>query len=258
MSDSKNTGETSGGNTTRGRHWCLTINNYTQEHIDLLQLCDKYTFQEELGSKNTRHLQCYVGWNHQRSFNAMKKKFPTAHIEKCKSIYASRKYCQKMKTRNGKIWTNIQTKEDLEDDLLEYELKDWQKHILDLIEKKPDKRKIHWFYEEKGGAGKTTLQKHISIHNQLAIGVSGAASDVKYAITEMKAAPKIVMWNLSRTQEGYVSYSGMEQVKDGYFFNTKYKCKQVIFNTPHVLVFANFEPDRTKLSADRWDVHVIH
>ena len=33
---------------------------------------------------------------------------------------------------------------------------------------------------------------------------------------------------------------------------SKYESKPVIRNSPHVIVFANFEPDKSALSEDRW------
>jgi len=31
-----------------------------------------------------------------------------------------------------------------------------------------------------------------------------------------------------------------------------------IYRTPHVVIFANFLPDKTKMSADRWDIHTLN
>lgn len=39
--------------------------------------------------------------------------------------------------------------------------------------------------------------------------------------------------------------------------STKYESTTFFFNKPIVLVFANFKPDRSKLSSDRWNVIVL-
>lgn len=55
----------------------------------------------------------------------------------------------------------------------------------------------------------------------------------------------------------YVSYSALEELKDGIFFSGKYESSMVMTNNLHIFVFANFEPDRSKLSKDRWEIHYV-
>ena len=49
----------------------------------------------------------------------------------------------------------------------------------------------------------------------------------------------------------------MEAIKNGCFFSGKYESGMVRFNSPHILVFANEPPERTKLSQDRWCVFAL-
>jgi hypothetical protein len=39
----------------------------------------------------------------------------------------------------------------------------WQTEIINLLKDKPDKRTIHWYWEDKGNVGKTTLCKYLVI-----------------------------------------------------------------------------------------------
>ncbi len=54
-----------------------------------------------------------------------------------------------------------------------------------------------------------------------------------------------------------MSYDSIEQLKNGYFVSTKYESCQCIFNPPVVIIFANFPPNRAKMSEDRWFVMMV-
>jgi hypothetical protein len=57
-------------------------------------------------------------------------------------------------------------------------------------------------------------------------------------------------------QGGYIQYDFLEEVKNGYVFSKKYESEVKIYAPIHVVVNINKEPDRTKLSPDRY--HVIN
>jgi hypothetical protein len=52
-------------------------------------------------------------------------------------------------------------------------------------------------------------------------------------------------------------YSLAEELKNGILVSGKYESKTVVFKVPHVIFFANFEPDMTKWSSDRYFVKNI-
>lgn len=81
----------------------------------------------------------------------------------------------------------------------------------------------------------------------------GKNQDIYYAYNY----EQVVIFDLPRAKEEYVPYDVMESFKNGYFLSTKYECKPVRFNPPHVIIFANFHPDMTKLSYDRWEIKEI-
>jgi len=54
-----------------------------------------------------------------------------------------------------------------------------------------------------------------------------------------------------------MNYGAIEQVKNGLVFSGKYESSMLIFNPPHVVIFANDTPDESMYSNDRWHIHKI-
>lgn len=66
----------------------------------------------------------------------------------------------------------------------------------------------------------------------------------------------IVVFDLVRSSQDHINYEVIEQLKNGRFNSTKYLCEEkAVDHGKHVkmIVFTNEEPDRSKLSPDRWD-----
>lgn len=244
------------GNTRRSRHFTFTLNNYTEDDITFIKsYFDGYTFQEEKVS--TKHLQGVGSFKNARTWDSVKKAIPKAHIEVCKNLKASIEYCSKNDTRIGGVWSTH--KVIVKDPLADKELYDWQKEIIKLVKTEPDDRSIHWYWSEKGGIGKTSFIKHQLINNKNATYVSGKAGDMIYSLsTILEENPLIntVYMNIPRCVE-HISYNGLEQIKDGLIFNSKYESGYKLFNPPHIIIMANIEPNLYKMSEDRWVVKKI-
>lgn len=250
----------------RGRCWILTINNYAQSDLDTLESLKpklkKHSWQSEVGKEGTEHLQVCLWFENQRTFTGMKRLFPKAHIEKAKNWQACMNYCKKADTHDGKVRdVSVETDDKLNvatiDPMKGLVKKDWQNLILKILSESPDNRSIYWYWEPKGGVGKTTFVKSLIIKNPNYIYISGKVADIKYGITkyivDRKKAPEVIFMNIPRSVD-HISYNGLEQVKDGLFYNTKYESGMVVYDCPHVIIFANEEPDYTKMSEDRWKV----
>lgn len=262
-SGSPKSGGKGGGNTRppSSKCWCFTLNNYSKYLKNgcdvlakLLEESGLYVFQEELGEEGTPHLQGCVKFHKPcRPMERIKIGDGAIHWEKCRNWNRAVAYCQKEDTRNGGIWSNIEPEEDEEIEV--DEPYGWQLDVLKKIEKKPHKRKIYWYWSEKGGVGKSSLCKYLAVkHNALIIG--GRAVDMKCAIAGMTKKPKICILNVPKDRE-HVGYDGLEEVKDGCFFSSKYESGMVVMNNPHVIVFANFPPEEDRMSADRWKIKKI-
>lgn len=221
-------------------------------------MSDQYAFQEETGANGTPHLQGCIRFEHQKTFTAMKELMPTAHIEKCKNWKQAVLYCQKEDTRTGKCYTKgVKRKVKIIDPITKYS--DWQQEVVDIIEGPVNPREVIWIVDTVGGKGKTSLAKHLVLTRN-ALVVSGKASDIKYGVAqriERDGYVDIVVLDIPRTNEGYVSYQAIEKIKDGLFFTTKYESDMCAFNSPHLIVFSNFHPDESKISQDRWRIIVL-
>lgn len=252
------------GNTSSispSKNWCFTLNNYSNDDIleftcSNLSVVSKYVFQEEKGENGTPHLQGYLQFtNKKRPFSVFKNK--RIHWEKTRSVEHSIAYCSKIETRVGKIYTRGI---DMPYEIHLKKFYNWELEIIELLKKNPDDRKINWYWEENGCAGKTTFSKWIYLNYPNTVVLSGKASDMKNAIVmykeKNKQLPKIVIINIPRSNIQFVSYNGIEQIKDMFFFSGKYEGGMICGENPHVLVFANEEPDYDNLSTDRW--HVVN
>lgn len=112
--------QNSNGNTihsrTRVRHFCFTLNNYSEREIkDLcLKLSDgSYVFQKEVGESGTPHLQGFVSYKNPRTLNGMKKVNSRIHWEVARNINAAKDYCWKESTAEGEIFSNFEYKEKM-------------------------------------------------------------------------------------------------------------------------------------------------
>jgi len=89
--------------------------------------------------------------------------------------------------------------------------------------------------------------------------LSGKASDMKNGIIKFEEAnemlPTIVLINIPRcTDVDHISWQGIEEIKDMFFFSPKYESGMICGKNPHVIIFSNEPPPERKLSDDRWKI----
>lgn len=240
------------------KHWLFTFNNHTNEEWDKLckfahsssKVC---VMQEETGESGTHHIQGYLEMHEKTRFTALKKSFESIHWEKVKSVKNAIAYCQKEETRTGRQYI-FGLPEPIK---VISELRPWQQQVL---EHKSTDREIEWYYDELGGAGKTAFCKYLVVKHGASFFQGGKGTDILYPLTELyKQDPnsnrlKTIVFNFPRTSEGAISYSAIESIKDGIWFSGKYEGGQVIINSPRVIIFANWRPNESALSIDRWRI----
>lgn len=262
MDCSKSSYETCLGNTkpkqvSPAKHWLFTYfydeSTFNEKHLcDLLSSSSNfYIFGYEVcPTTNKRHLQGYVEFKTKLRPASMFDK--TIHWEKRKGNKDQNiEYCKK---EGNYVINGIHCRPLQIIDVLY----PWQQHIVDLIKTTPDDRTINWFWESLGNFGKSALCKYIcSKFNALIC--SGKGSDIKYGIIKYHESkgvyPDIVLIDIPKClDDKYVSLTTIEEIKNGLFFSGKYESEMCMFNPPHIIVFSNRPPDKSKMSADRWNI----
>lgn len=241
------------------RYWVFTYNNYENDDVKILEqrfkeMECKYIFGKEVGEQGTPHLQGFVvcpkkiRWSEFKLTNKI-------HWEKMKkTVEQNIMYCSK----DNNYYTNFEKKYFKKKKplkiLQESQFYMWQKEVVKIVDNDPDDRSIWWFWETKGNVGKTTFCKYLC-HEYGAVIIEGKKNDILHCAAE--AETDIYIFDFERSMEEYISYSAMEKIKNGMFMSGKYESKMILRNSPHVICFANFKPDISKLSADRWKIHKL-
>jgi len=216
---------------------------------NLKSFCKEFYFQLEESESGYLHFQGCFSLTVKHRLSEVKNiiGYSYVHLETVKNWTACKKYCQKEDTRvlgpwdHNSVWLHIIT-----------ELYPWQQAVVDMIKTKcEDDRKIYWLYDEIGGMGKTAFTKYCNVTLGASIIRGGALKDIAFSLPE---SPKIVIFDITRSQECRVNYEALEAVKDGMIFSAKYESRMKVFDSPWMIVLANFAPDKEMLSADRWEI----
>lgn len=240
------------------KNWTFTYNNYTAEGYEWLQvnlpkIAKLWIMGKEKGKQGTPHIQGY--------FTLEKKRRPTEliggpckgkihyEIAKC-DLMTNYKYCSK----EGDFITNIPGPVILSPLNVITNLSKWQTDILNLITTEINDRVIFWLCDKKGGRGKTALLKYMDAKFKCVISTVSNKSDVATLIRGAFYNDKDELihdingrwFMLFNFQKDYtynsLNYDTLEAVKDGLITATKYRGKNLNFNSPIVLVMANEYP----------------
>lgn len=133
-------------------------------------------------------------------------------------------------------------------------LRPWQAEIEQICLSEPDDRTIHWYWETDGNIGKSAFIKYMIVTHKALLCQGGKHSDIINLVfnTDMDRS-NIVLFDIPRANKGNISYSALECIKNGMVCNTKYETGVKVFNSPHIIIFANFPPENPELlSNDRW------
>jgi len=283
----------------RAKHWCFTLNNYTQANVDRLANLtgiDYLIFGKEVGASGTPHLQGYVAFQSRKRLNQCIQEIGQAHFSITRMIEQSIEYCKKDGDfiERGTPPKGDGKRSDLEEfkqtvsegvyDLKElrqlhsevcakyhrfvkeyvndmkpkvcvpvYPLRDWQANLHAILVLAPDPREILFVVDFTGNQGKSWFCRYYTdLHDNAQIIVPGKKADMAFVLEENK---RVYLFDAPRAKQGdFIQYDFLEEVKNGMVFSPKYESVLKKFNTPHVVVMMNEEPDMSKLSNDRYNI----
>jgi len=247
------------------RYWCFTWLNYPEiweSHFSIHQhpvgrLCGYAGGRETCPTTGLPHIQGWIDFGKDKKARPSTLKLPKQiHWETMKGTPEENyKYCSKAGDyiHWGTCMKAMPFKMDIE-------LSKWMKNLVEILDKEPNSRSIYWIWEPIGKAGKTSFQKWYEMeHRGEVLILSGKAHDMKNGIINFKeqngCVPRTIMCNIPRsTEERFISWQGMEEIKDMLFYSGKYEGGMVNERPPHFIMFANWEPETGHMSGDRWNI----
>lgn len=108
-----------------------------------------------------------------------------------------------------------------------------------------------WIFDTDGGIGKTWFSGYLWTEHKAFVVRGGKYADIALAYQR----EPLVVFDLPREMEERVPYALIEQFKDGRVWSGKYQSKSKVTMGAKVMVLANFSPDLSKMSDDRWQLY---
>lgn len=251
------------------KYWCSGVFNY--EPAQLAQIfeqeprIDRVLGNWEICPKSgNNHLQTYFSFHDRQRpsevFPQLAIKWIKCDGSLCKNIlYVFKDKC------NGKPDLNVGFEDhewDIDYRIHEQELRPNQLLLKRLTYHEPNKaykkfsREIIWVYDEMSEWGKSIWAAHmVDFCGGLMLG--GKETDMLfgfYNYIKEKNECKILIINQTFSKDK-VSYNGLESLKDGSFFNSKYESGQIRFPRPIIVVLSNNLPDMEMMGSNRFRLY---
>lgn len=129
-------------------------------------------------------------------------------------------------------------------------LRPWQAKMAKKLSGRVNDRRVYWVYDTVGNQGKSWFAKYLVARMGAARFPNGCTRDIALAYK----GEGIVAFDFTRSVEGKLNYGLMESMKDGEIFSSKYESRVKRFGSPHIVCLANWMPDMSRMSADRWSI----
>lgn len=130
----------------------------------------------------------------------------------------------------------------------------WQIELWNILTKsEPDPRKIIWYVDSEGCAGKSTFADYYRARYPAKKITGGKFNDLCYSYEY----EPVVFFDFARGKETSYLNGFIEDIKNGFLFSAKYHSFDKTFKPPHVVVFSNSPPSYGSFSKDRLEVRDI-
>lgn len=234
----------------------------------LLTFCKAYAFQMEKCPKTGNlHYQGRVKLMLKERESGVKGKFnshPSIYGAKITRTSTENMnnmfYCMKEETRVSGPWTD-QDKPELKviQKMTDNGLLHWQGDLEAQLLSYDD-RQIDVLIDPVGNNGKSSFKKWMYVKHDACI--VPAINDSKDIMQWCMGFPgkKLYIIDMPRAMKKkslYQLYAGIEQLKDGYMFDTRYNARFRLIDEPRILVMTNYPPKKRYLSLDRWRMWTI-
>ena len=140
-------------------------------------------------------------------------------------------------------------------------LRPWQERLVE--DMKPSEREIIWIVDPAGNEGKSWFQKYLKDIHGLRVfdaNIRRSSKCILHILSkEIVSLIDIFLFNVPRSfNMDEFPYEMLEELKDGKAESIKYNSIKLQVNTPNtVLVFSNENPDKERMSKDRWIIYLI-
>lgn len=137
-----------------------------------------------------------------------------------------------------------------------YPLRPWQASLYQELALTPDNRQITFVVDRTGNTGKSWFARYYThLHDNSQMLLPGKKADMAYVL---RSDVRVIFLDCPRSKQGeYIQYDFLEEIKNGYVFNSKYESYYKRLPPIHLIVFMNEQPDMTKLSADRYKLIIL-
>lgn len=180
-----------------------------------------------------------------------------SYDEICETHFSTAAHCSQFIKDRIQARTTTKTLNALREDLESASLRPWQRALLDILEEEAHPRRIWWIWENKGNTGKSWMATYLAVLHKAIVMTPAKKANMAYTL--VGADTNIIIFDLARTNEPTDgknwldgTYSLAEEIKNGRVFSPMYGGKTIFFPRCHVIFFANFPPDMTKWSEDRY------
>lgn len=139
----------------------------------------------------------------------------------------------------------------------------WQTEFMMELMGNGGDRKIIWIFDPVGGCGKTKFGRSLMIDDPKKFFYTTEVHTLRDMATVIESGIEsgwnghCFFLNLTRAAETHKIYNSMEAVRDGALTTQKYKGKTLLFEIDFLVTFANWLPEFSALTMDRWDVRIV-